>query len=68
MDTKSITQAQKDVGMELMERGYGHLRDYNKGRVTIVWENMPKDYFRLIKDNKDIVLNKHELQYLLRNV
>jgi hypothetical protein len=68
MQTSEIVAEHKDVGIRLQRRGWGRLRDHKGGDVTVIWEGMPKGLFRLKKDDIEVVINKHELQYLLRNV
>lgn len=71
--TKSIVEQHKDVGVKLVNRGYGHMRDLKNGGVTVIWNDMPDNlrregWFKLKVKGGELILNKHQLHYLLRNV
>jgi len=68
MSTKEVVKEQGETGLALKARGYGNIRDYKSGSATVIWQGMPKGMFRLKKDDKEIVLSKYDLLYLLRNV
>lgn len=61
------------IGMDLVERGWGKLPSLSEGAVVVTWKEMPEEYrragyFKLVVGDKTVVLNKHDLQFLLRNV
>lgn len=74
MDTSGIVKANKDIGIDLQERGWGRAKDYQGGKSVVVqWstvsrEDKDKGLFLLHVGRETVLLSKHELQYLLRNV
>jgi hypothetical protein len=67
MDTKSL-QDIYGTADEMIEKGYADIKNYEGTSVRIVWGDMPQGYFKLKMKGKELIFNKHELQYILRNV
>lgn len=70
---KQIIQDQTDLGETLKDRGWARVKDLKNGKAIVIWNELSPElkkqgYFKVKTGNKEIILNKHELTYLLRNV
>lgn len=72
-DTKTIAGQYKDTGLDLLDRGFGEIRNLDGGGVKVIWNDLPEEarkagWFKLVSKKETLILNKHQLHYLLRNV